>query len=153
MALPVSLSTHLKPDLKDALCSGEQKTWRAAVAEELETLTSARTCEQSVEASPAGEKSIPSVFIVRLKRDAAEKSANFEARLVARGNMLSHRNVSADNVYAPVVSFETVPVLLIFTAAFGWSVEQMNIKKAYLCADLPNKTPLWSRLSKNPGDK
>lgn len=83
VALPDSISTHDEPSLKVALCSNEQEYWQAAVAEEFETVISAGAWEQSAEALPTDEKSIPSCFILRLKRDAAGKPAHFKARHVA----------------------------------------------------------------------
>lgn len=142
-ALPKVISTGDEPSLKDALASPEASFWKQAINEEFETIQSAGTYKET-ESTPT--RALPSGIILRLKRDEDGKPARFKARLVARGNLQTVTDSSYASRYAPVACFDLVRILLVLSAAFGWSRHQVDVKGAFLYSKLPETTNIFLRL-------
>ena len=88
---------------------------------------------------------LPSGIILKLKRDQYGRAAMYRARPVARGNF--HPDGSSYvELYTPIACIELVRVILAVAAALGWEVEHVDIKGAFLHADLPDSERIVIRL-------
>ena len=77
---------------------------------------------------PAGCKLIKSCWVFDVKSDGCKK-----AGLVARGYS-QVEGVDFDEVYSPVVHFETVRFILALATLENWYMTGLDVKSAYLYA-------------------
>lgn len=150
-ALPDSITTDDEPRIKEALASPERKHWILAIDEELETLVDNETWT-SGNTPPISIKVLPSMIVLKLKRDENGRPARFKARLVALGNLQVDIGLLIE-LYAPVICIELVRALLAVAQAKGWSIRQVDFKGAFLNAYLDNGEEIWIRLPNIPGTK
>lgn len=88
---------------------------------------------------------LPSGVILRLKRNPEGSPVRYKARLVARGNFQSDAGDYTE-LYAPVECIEVLRILLSVAVSNIWAIEQLDVKGAFLHADLPDSEKLWIRL-------
>jgi len=70
-----------------------------------------------------------------LKRDARRAIARYKARLVAQG-FTQTQGINYNNMFSPVAKFTSMRVMLALAAIHNWEVHQMDVKNAYLNAEL-----------------
>lgn len=148
VALPTAVSTSDDPSISEAMSSPESKYWQGALKEEFRTLKQANTWKSD---PIAKGRVLPSGVILKLKRDEKGLPARFKARLVARGNLQDVGQSSYTNRYAPVACFDLVRILLALSAGFKWARCHVDVKGAFLYAQLPEKHDIWMRLPKIDG--
>ena len=79
---------------------------------------------------------VGSKWVFRIKKDENRKVTRFKARLVAKG-FTQQPGVDFDEVFSPVVRFDTLRVLIAKTVQQqGWSAIQLDIKAAFLYGTL-----------------
>jgi len=150
-ALPEAISTYDEPKLKAALASPERKHWNLAIDEEFDNLIENGTWKDGIK--PKIEiKVLPSIIILKLKRDENGFPARFKRRLVALGNLQNNVEILID-LYAPVICTELVRALLSISQVKGWSIRQIDFKGAFLNALLPEGEEIWIKLPNIPGTK
>ena len=149
-ALPEAISTSDEPCLSSAMKSPERDFWEEAIAEEVKTLIENETWT-SDEKPPPNIKVLPSMIILKMKRDNLGKPARFKARVVALGN---HQDEHGNEVelYAPVVCIELVRALFSVMLIKGWTVKHLDIKGAFLHAYLDSDEIIWLKLPVIPGN-
>ena len=147
-AIPTSISTDDEPTLKEALASSESEHWKAAIQEEFDTVMQSDTY---VHSDTYTGKALPSGIVLRLKRDQEGRPARFKARLVARGNLQPVDENTYEKRYAPVACFDLVRILLALSTSQSWSRHQVDIKGAFLYADLPESDKISLKLPKIDG--
>ena len=135
-----------EPKLSVALNSKDRQEWIKSIREELTTLLVNKTWKV-VTKVPRGARILSSAIILKRKRDAAGIVVRFKARLVAHGNQQSDP-VDYLELYAPVACIELVRVLLSVAVANDWVIVQVDIKGAFLHADLPEDEEIYVRLPK-----
>ncbi|CAM8977595.1 unnamed protein product [Rhodiola kirilowii] len=88
---------------------------------------------------PDNVKAIDCKWIFRIKEgnDSGEPP-RFKARLVAKG-FLQKEGIDFNDIFAPVVKYKTMRLLIAMTAVFNWELEQMDVKTAFLHGDLDEK--------------
>ena len=144
MALPTTISTIDEPKVRMALQSDERQHWIDSIKQEFDTIATNETWNE-VSQIPTDARPLPSGVILRLKRDANGQPARSKARLVARGNFQSDA-VDYTELYAPVACTEPVRIMLSVASYRNWSVEQVDVKGAFIHAPLPKPNQISIRL-------
>lgn len=116
--------------LKDIfkLPQGEQEEWKTACREELEALHKRNVFE--LVDCPPGCKVIKNRWVFDFKTDGRKK-----ARLVAKG-FSQVEGIDFDQIFSPVVRFETVRLVLALAALEGWHITGVDVKSSYLYGKL-----------------
>ncbi|CAM8930884.1 unnamed protein product [Rhodiola kirilowii] len=85
---------------------------------------------------PADVKPFACKWIYRIKEgNSPNDPPRFKARLVAKG-FHQRDNIDFNDIFALVVKYKTLRLLIAMTAIFDWHIEQMDVKTAFLHGDL-----------------
>lgn len=103
--------------------------WRKAMDEELESLKENEVWD--VVPRPANRKIVDSKWVYKIKTDANGNIDRYKARLVARG-FTQQPGVDYDEIFSPVVRFDSMRLLLAIAAVKGWRPRQLDVKTAFL---------------------
>jgi len=106
----------------------QQEQWKAAQLEELEALKKRQVYELAD--LPPGRKAIKNRWVFDIKSDGRKK-----ARLVAKG-FSQIEGLDYDEIFSPVVRFESVRTILALAALEKWTVESLDVKTAFLYGNL-----------------
>jgi len=106
------------------LPKAEQHEWRIACREELEALQR-RDVYELVE-RPKGRTIIKNRWVFDVKTDGRKK-----ARLVGKG-FSQVEGMDYDQIFSPVVRFETVRLILAISALESWHISGLDVRNAYL---------------------
>ena len=125
-----------------------------AMEAEMETLAKIDPWEV-VPREEAGDSNIlDSTWAFKTKRFPDGSVRKYKARICVQGNQQQH-GYNFFNTYAPVVSWNTVFLLLILTAALGLSTRQVNYTLTFVQTKLDEREPLvfveMPRLFEKPG--
>ena len=110
------------------LSAEDQWAWRKAQFEELEALKKRNVYELAD--LPPGRKAIKNHWVFDLKSDGRKK-----ARLVAKG-FSQVEGLDFDEIFSPVVRFESVRTILALAALEKWKIEGLDVKSAFLYGTL-----------------
>jgi len=105
-----------------------REEWKKACYEELESLRKRQVFELTE--LPPGRKTIKNRWVFDIKTDGRKK-----ARLVAKG-FSQVEGIDYDQVFSPVVRFETVRIMFALAALNGWHISGLDVKTAYLYGKL-----------------
>ncbi|WVZ09086.1 hypothetical protein V8G54_022432 [Vigna mungo] len=103
--------------------------WREAMVEELTSIEKNRTW--TLVNLPDYKKAIEVKWIFKTKYKPDGKIAKLKARLVAKG-FLQQPGIDFTDVYAPVARLETVRIMVAIAKSNNWSINQMDVKSAFL---------------------
>ena len=92
--------------------------------------------EETQRKSPNQADVVPSGILLKVKQDANGDIAKYRARLVVRGNYQTNGTDYAE-LYAPVACIELVRLMFAVSVAKTRSIEQLDVKGAFLHAKLP----------------
>jgi hypothetical protein len=106
----------------------QQVEWKKACYEELESLRQRHVFELTE--LPPGRKAIKNRWVFDIKTDGRKK-----ARLVAKG-FSQVEGIDYDEVFSPVVRFETVRIMFALAALSGWHISGLDVKTAFLYGKL-----------------
>jgi hypothetical protein len=107
--------------------------WREAMKMEIKAIKENETLELAT--LPEGAKRIGVKWIFKTKLNEKGEVDKFKARLVAKGYSQEH-GIDYDEVFAPVVRWDTIIVILALAAQKGWCVYQLDVKSALLHGEL-----------------
>ena len=110
------------------LPENEQREWRKAQLEELESLKKRQVYE--VVDRPQGRNIVKNRWVYDIKSDGRKK-----ARLVAKG-FSQIEGLDYDEIFSPVVRFESVRIILALAVLEKWSIEALDVKTAFLYGKL-----------------
>ena len=106
----------------------ERKEWKAACHEELESLRAQHIFELT--GLPKGRKVVKNRWVFDVKSDSRKR-----ARLVAKG-FSQVVGIDFNEIFSPVVRFETMRLMLALTSLEGWHMEALDVKTAFLYGKL-----------------
>lgn len=107
--------------------SAQHDKWQEAMNAEYASLISLGTWEL-VKKRP-GDKVIGSMWAFKLKENPDGSVSRYKARLVARGDQQAES--SYGEIFAPVIKFVTLRILLAIACVMDWDIQQVDIGNAY----------------------
>ena len=120
-------------NVKEALSGPNAPEWTTAIASELASMEQHDVWE--LVERPPGANVIGCKWVFRIKYDSEGNIERYKARLVAQGYNQQF-GVDYNEVFAPVVSYESVRCLLSLAATYDLEVHHLDIKTAFLHGDL-----------------
>lgn len=116
----------------EAIRSNNSKEWAKAMDEEVQSLNDNKTF--TVTTLPAGKKTVGGKWVYSIKRDV-DGSDKYKARFVAKGYS-QVKGIDYGETFSPTASLTSVRVMLQKAAQENLLLHQMDVKTAYLHADL-----------------
>lgn len=101
--------------------------------EEMETLRKMKTWRKTK--LPKDRKPISCQWVFALKKNTSGEIVKYKARLVARGFSQEY-GTDYKETFAPVIRLDALRAMLALAAIYGWDIQQLDIKGAYLNGDL-----------------
>ncbi|MGZ5510499.1 MAG: reverse transcriptase domain-containing protein [Nitrososphaeraceae archaeon] len=121
---------------KKAIQSSESEQWKNACNEEYKSLIDNNTW--TLVPRPSDRIVIPGRWVFAYKYDADSKPIKYKARFVAKGFKQIY-GLDYDEVFAPVVRFKSIKMLLSIAAQFNLELKQIDFKTAFLNASLEHE--------------
>lgn len=127
------------PDAQDPMnieevnSSPNKDEWTKGIDEEFQNMFRNKVWE--FVKRPEKTKILKTKWAFKTKVDDTGKPARYKARLVALGN-LQRPGLDYNNTFSPVVKARTVRILTALAVEKGWSIHHVDIKAAYLNAEL-----------------
>ena len=84
---------------------------------------------------PSNRNIVRSKWVYKIKQDSSGNITKYKARLVAQG-FSQQPGTDFDEIYSPVVRFDSLRLLLALTAHYKWKPRQLDIKAAFLYSNL-----------------
>ena len=128
---------------KEAMESADSKQWEKAVQEELQSHEENATW--SIERPPRGEKVIGARWVFKKKRNRDGDVVRFKARLVAKG-FSQVEGVHYKETFAPTLKFNSLRLVLSIAAQRGWTINQLDVKTAFLIPELPEDEQIYMKI-------
>jgi transposase InsO family protein len=118
---------------EEALNSVDKAEWIQAMADEMKSFTSNEVFEKvNLTFTP---RYIDAKWVFKRKLDGNGKIVRFKARLVAKG-FKQKFGVDYFDVYAPVIRYETIRILISHAAFTGMRLRHFDVETAFLNGDL-----------------
>ena len=124
------LSLEEPGNFKDAV---KEPEWKKAMQVKMDAIEKNKTWVLTD--LPPRRKPISLKWVYKLKKNTEGEIVKYKARLVVRG-FVQKKGVDFEEVFALVARLETVRLLLALAARNGWEVHHLDVKSAFLNADL-----------------
>ncbi|CAN1262899.1 Retrovirus-related Pol polyprotein from transposon TNT 1-94 [Linum perenne] len=125
---------NIPETIQQAIKNPKSANWLGAMHEEIQSMHANRTW--SLVPRPPSASLIDCKWIFRVKEGTGPLDPpRYKARLVAKG-FTQKEGIDYNEIFAPVVKYKTLRLLLAMTAVFNWELEQMDVKTAFLHGDL-----------------
>ena len=112
---------------------GDSALWKRAIDEELEAHVKNNTWD--IVDLPEGRKTIGFKWVFKVKDLNCKNLQRYKARLCAQG-FTQEAGVDYDEIFSPVVCFESVRILLAIAVQENLNSLQFDVSTAYLNSDL-----------------
>jgi hypothetical protein len=134
---------------RQAKTAPDAENWTLAIGEELDALEANDTWDVvDISDVPKDKKILDNTWIFRYKYKADGTVERYKARLVARGDLQQPDDYN--ELFAPVVRFDSLRILLAISASRKWTPRQLDVKTAFLYGHLKEeiymRLPLGSRI-------
>ncbi|KAJ0851519.1 putative RNA-directed DNA polymerase [Helianthus annuus] len=116
--------------------ASQDPKWLEAMDNEIESIHKNHTWE--LVDPPSQQKPIGVKWIYKTKFDEKGNVDKYKARLVVKGYKQKY-GIDYQEVFAPVIRFETVRLVLALAAEYGWHLHQMDVKTAFLNGNLEER--------------
>ena len=126
-----SLECNEPSSYKETLKSRYSKEWMGAMNSEMESLRVNQTWK--LVPKPANCSLVDCKWLFKVKQES--EKVRFKARLVAKG-FTQKEGIDYAEIFAPVVKFTTVRIMLALVAHFDWEMKQMDVTTAFLHGEL-----------------
>ena len=113
---------------RQAKVSPQWSDWKKAMDDELMSLKENDVCNAIPK--PVGTKIVGSRWAFQAKRTAQGEVERYKARLLAKGFSQILRQ-HYDDIFAPVVCYDCLQLLLAISACKGWRPWQLDVKTAF----------------------
>lgn len=133
MTVQVCSSLSEPKNYQQALAQPDGRQFQEAVELEMQSLITNNVFE--LVDLPRDRKAISTKWVFKRKVDAQNKITRHKARLVARG-FQQRSGVDFHETYSGVVKPTSYRILFALSAIFGWISHQMDVKTAFLNAEL-----------------
>jgi hypothetical protein len=107
--------------------------WDNAMDEEMAALDVNATWE--LVALPKDKKAIGCKWVYKVKHNADGSMSRYKARLVAKGYAQTY-GIDYEETYSLIAKMTTVKAIIAMATTKGWSLNQMDVKNAFLHGDL-----------------
>lgn len=107
--------------------------WKEAVLEEMRALEKNQTWR--VMTLPTGKNTVGCKWVFTVKYNSDNTVERYKARLVAKGFTQTY-GIDYSETFAPVAKLNTIRVLLSLAVNLDWSLNQLDVKNAFLNGDL-----------------
>jgi transposase InsO family protein len=124
---------------REAMSRQDADLWQQAVNAEFKSLHEMGVYENSH--IPAGKAALPSRLVFAIKRDEHGNVEKYKCRLVAKG-FQQVAGKDYDEVFAPTAQHASLRILLAIAAAKGLTVDQIDVKTAFLNGELKEEVYL-----------
>ena len=105
--------------------AAQDEVWRKAMKEEMMAIDQSNTWE--LKFPPSKCKSIGLKWIFKLKKNPKGEIIRHKARLVVKGYS-QRKGIDYEDVFAPVVQFETIRALIALAAQKKWMIHHLDVK-------------------------
>ena len=113
--------------------AASEEAWMRAMREEMLSIDRNDTWE--LEFPPPNCRPIGLKWIFKLKKNPQGEVIKHKARLVVKGYS-QRKGIDYEEVYAPVVRFETIRLLIALAALKGWQIHHLDVKSAFLNGEI-----------------
>uniref|UniRef100_A0AAV1U9V9 Reverse transcriptase Ty1/copia-type domain-containing protein n=1 Tax=Peronospora matthiolae TaxID=2874970 RepID=A0AAV1U9V9_9STRA len=121
---------------KDAVDGADQVHWRKASCAELDSMKLRGVFRATK--LPAGQHTIGTKWVFKIKRKADGSIEKYKARLVAKGFKQKY-GIDYTETFSPVVKYVTLRMVVSITKYFGWTLEQLDVVTAFLYGEIKEK--------------
>ena len=113
--------------------AANEEVWIRAMREEMLAIDRNDTWE--LEIPPPNCRPIGLKWIFKLKKNPQGDIIKYKARLVVKGYS-QRKGVDYDEIYALVVRFETIRLLIALAALKNWKIHHLDVKSAFLNGEI-----------------
>ena len=110
-----------------------EEIWMRAMREEMLAIDRNDTWE--LVTPPTNCRPIGLKWIFKLKKNPQGEVIKHKARLVVKGYS-QRKGLDYDEIYAPVVRFETIRMLIALAALKNWKIHHLDVKSAFLNGEI-----------------
>ena len=134
-SIPLDEETCLVADEEPLTCleAAQDEVWRQAMKEEMLAIDRSNTWE--LESPPSNCKPIGLKWIFKLKKNPKGEIMRQKSRLVVKGYS-ERKGIDYEEVFAPVVRFETVRALIAIAALKRWMIHHLDVKSTFLNGEI-----------------
>ena len=129
-----TVSTDVPLSYTEAINSDNSIQWDGAMKDELGNLKRNNTFK-FVKKVPVGKTVISTKWVFTIKRDSNNNISKYKARIVARG-FRQKRGIDFELTFSPTLNIDILKLILSIASKFSWNIQQLDIKAAYLNAEL-----------------
>ena len=130
----LSITTSPPLTFRMAMNSADKDKWIQAIYDELDNLYS-NNIMTFVQKVPEGSTVITTKWVFNIKLNDQNLIEKYKARLVARG-FNQKEGIDYELTYSPTLNSDSIKLIIALAAKLKWNIHQLDIKAAYLNANL-----------------